>query len=82
MSYIPTIQISSSYGGIVWYGSKYQKNMKASKLNLYIAPQIDNIKLDVEICLQLESEPPVFPGENISKAPEFFKNNPFNTTEV
>ncbi|MDD4994356.1 MAG: hypothetical protein PHR83_19205 [Paludibacter sp.] len=46
----------------------------------YIVPQIVHIKLDNEISLQLESEPPVFPGEGLGKvAPEYFNNDPFKT---
>ena len=42
----------------------------------YVAPQIEQIKLDNEISLALESAPPLGPGE-FSKAPEYFNNDPF-----
>lgn len=45
----------------------------------YIAPQIDQIKLDNEISLALESSPPSGPGESLGKAPEYFNNDPFKT---
>jgi hypothetical protein len=45
----------------------------------YRKPQIDQIKLDNEISLALESEPPVGPNESLSNAPEYFNNNPFKT---
>ncbi len=43
----------------------------------YCTPIIEHIRLDNEISLALESEPPVFPGEGLSKAPEYFNNDPF-----
>ncbi len=44
----------------------------------YIAPSVVQIKLDNEIALVLESEPPIGPGEsNNLKAPEYFNNDPF-----
>jgi hypothetical protein len=45
----------------------------------YLAPQIVQIKLDNEISLALESAPPLGPGENLSKASEYFNNDPFKT---
>jgi hypothetical protein len=46
---------------------------------IYSPPQIEEIKLDNEISLVLESNPP-FPGnENISSAPEHLSNDPFKT---
>ena len=51
--------------------------MENNQKRAYIAPQIEQIKLDNEISLALESEPPVVPGESISKAPEYFNNDPF-----
>jgi hypothetical protein len=44
----------------------------------YIVPTIVRIKLDNEIALVLESDPPAGPGEsNNLKAPEYFNNDPF-----
>lgn len=57
-------------------------NMKTiSNKKVYAVPAIEIVKLDSEICLQLESEPPVGPGEDDPffsnlQAPEFFSNNP------
>ena len=45
----------------------------------YRKPQIERIKLDNEISLALESSPPTGPGESLSKAPEYFNNDPFKT---
>ena len=45
----------------------------------YITPQIEQIKLDNEISLALESAPPSGPGESLGKAPEYFNNDPFKT---
>ena len=46
---------------------------------IYIVPQIEQIKLDNEISLALESvnpAPPLGPGE-FGQAPEHFNNDPF-----
>ena len=44
----------------------------------YITPEVAIIKLDNEISLALESEPPVGPGEGSGAyAPEYMKQNPF-----
>ncbi len=48
----------------------------------YFAPQIEQIKLDNEISLALESSPPTGPGEPTSQAPEYFNNDPFKTIIV
>ena len=45
----------------------------------YMSPQITQIELDNEISLALESDPPFLPGEEIGKAPDFLKNDPFHT---
>jgi hypothetical protein len=45
----------------------------------YKAPKIEQIKLDNEISLALESAPPTGPGESLGKAPEYFNNDPFKT---
>jgi hypothetical protein len=45
----------------------------------YLTPQIEQIKLDHEISLALESEPPTGPGESSLMAPEYFNNDPFKT---
>ena len=48
----------------------------------YIVPQIKCIVLDNQISLQLESNAPYGPGENLSNAPEYFNNDPFKTNQV
>ena len=40
----------------------------------YIAPQIECVKLDTEISLALQSEPPV--GPMVTKSPNYFNNDP------
>jgi hypothetical protein len=54
------------------------------KKRTYITPQIEQIVLDNEISLALESTgtPPTAPGEPVVVgfgAPEYFNNNPFNS---
>jgi len=51
--------------------------MENNQKRAYIAPQMEQIKLDNEISLALASAPPIVPGESISKAPEYFNNDPF-----
>ena len=55
-----------------------RKIMTAEKRN-YIAPVVELIKLDNDISLQLTSDAPYGPGENQSKAPEYFNNDSFKT---
>jgi len=54
-----------------------KKQMENNQKRAYIAPQMEQIKLDNEISLALASAPPIVPGESISKAPEYFNNDPF-----
>ena len=44
---------------------------------LYTAPLIEQIKLDNEISLALESSPPIGPEETSLMSPEYFNNDPF-----
>jgi len=45
---------------------------------IYSTPQIEQIKLDNEISLALESTPPnTAPGESYLKQPDYFNNDPF-----
>ena len=48
----------------------------------YVSPKLNITKLDNSISLELQSEPPIGPGEgNLYKnntAPEYFNNNPLN----
>ena len=44
----------------------------------YTAPCIEIIKLDNEISLALESDPPVGPGEVNNNYPTAFSNSPFD----
>jgi len=46
----------------------------------YSSPQIEQIKLDNEISLQLQSDAPVGPGESFNKTPEHLNNDPFKNT--
>ena len=51
---------------------------KIQPKQLYQTPQIEQIVLDNEISLQLESTPPVGPGgETVFNAPEYVGNDPF-----
>jgi hypothetical protein len=43
----------------------------------YRVPEIEQIKLDNEISLVLESGPPTGPNEGLLKTPENFNNDPF-----
>jgi hypothetical protein len=45
----------------------------------YSVPQVEQIKLDNEISLALESTPPVFELTKGSNAPDYFNNDPFKT---
>ena len=47
----------------------------------YTAPVIEQIELDNDISLALESTPPPAPGEPgyTGKAPEYFNNDPFKS---
>ena len=49
---------------------------------IYTAPEIERIELDNEIALQLESQPPIGPGEANNKASEYFNNDPFKNNLV
>jgi len=43
----------------------------------YSSPQIIRVKLDNEISLALESDPPTYESINKIVAPEYFNNDPF-----
>jgi hypothetical protein len=49
------------------------------KKRLYTAPEIECVKLDNEISLALESNPPEGPNQVSLIAPEQFKNDPFKS---
>jgi hypothetical protein len=53
------------------------KTINNSK-RIYVAPMIEHVKLDNEISLILESDPPIGPFE-AKNAPEYFNNDPFKT---
>ena len=44
---------------------------------IYITPKIEQIKLDNEISLALESNPANGPGEGYNKVPEYLNTDPF-----
>jgi len=46
---------------------------------VYNTPQIELIKLDNEISLALESDPPFLPGEEISRGSDYFNRDPFKS---
>lgn len=43
----------------------------------YFKPQIETVRLDSEISLQLESNPPYPDNEDTGYAPEYLNNNTF-----
>lgn len=43
----------------------------------YISPLVEQIRLDMEISLALESEPPIGPNEGFLQAPTYFNSDPF-----
>jgi len=47
--------------------------------SIYKTPQIECVKLDNEISLQLQSDAPVGPDESFSKAYEYLNNDPFKS---
>jgi hypothetical protein len=50
-------------------------NLSIEKKRMYFAPELGIIKLDNEISLAMESDPPEGPYE--SNAPEYMKQDPF-----
>jgi len=52
---------------------------KINNQRAYSQPIIEQVKLDTEISLILESSPPGGPNEPIVVAPEHFNNDPFKT---
>jgi hypothetical protein len=48
----------------------------------YFQPIIEQIIVDNEITLALESLPPTFETSNINRRADFFNTNPFVTTNV
>jgi hypothetical protein len=50
---------------------------KMTEKRIYKNPAIKLIKLDNEISLALQSEPPLGPGEGTLLAPEYMNNDPF-----
>lgn len=46
----------------------------------YSPPRIECVSLDNEISLELQSEPPTYEHIKLSNAPEYFNNNPFNSS--
>ena len=55
---------------------KPDKNILQEKKK-YLTPEVECINLDNEISLQLQSTPPLGPGE-LSQVPEYFNNDPYN----
>ncbi|MDD4968317.1 MAG: hypothetical protein PHT07_02695 [Paludibacter sp.] len=45
---------------------------------VYSSPEIEHVKLDNDISLILESDPPNGPNET-NNTPEYFKNDPFKS---
>jgi hypothetical protein len=51
-----------------------------NRRRIYIRPDVEIIRLDNEISLQLQSEPPTFETRNMHESPEYFNNSPFMET--
>ena len=49
------------------------------KKRVYTAPKIEQVKLDNEISLILESDPPEGPNHGSLMTPEYFDNDPFKS---
>lgn len=48
-----------------------------SQKKIYCIPLIKRVKLDNQISLQLESNPPIGPDESFNGVPKFSINDPF-----
>jgi hypothetical protein len=57
-----------------------KKNGENIQKQIYSTPLVVRVKLDNEISLALQSDPPILPGESISKVQECFNNDMFKTT--
>jgi len=57
-----------------------KSNIEILNKRTYSSPRIEQIKLDNEISLQLQSDAPIGPGEGFNKAPEHLNNDPFKNT--
>jgi len=55
------------------------ENINTNNKRFYCTPSIEQIKLDNEISLALESAPPTYEFVKGSNAPEYFNNDPFKT---
>jgi len=53
-----------------------------NKKRIYTEPLIERIKLDAEISLALESDPPTYETSNIFCVPEYFNSNPIQNNVV
>ena len=57
-----------------------KSNIEILNKRTYSSPKIEQIKLDNEISLALQSTPPTAPGEPTSATPDYFNNDPFKNT--
>ena len=57
--------------------NKMETTLQTNKKRSYHSPVIEQIMLDNEISLALESEPPAWETKSDFKAPEYFNNDPF-----
>jgi hypothetical protein len=53
---------------------------KTTDKRAYLTPRIEKVNLDSEISLQLESSPPDDPV--LTKAPDYFNNDPFKSNQA
>jgi len=49
---------------------------------VYVTPVMEQVKLDNEISLVLESDPPTGPNQGSLMAPEHFNNDPFKSNQA
>ena len=75
--------LASSFEFIMtFFTESYKKRKEETKKRVYISPEIQLITLDNEISLQLASDPPVPPGDEVYNKPEYFNNDPYKVYQV
>ena len=58
-------------------GKSYESKNCIQKIQIYFAPQLEHIEIDIEIALQLKSIPPKAPWKAKLISPEYFSNDSF-----
>jgi len=67
---------------MTFFRESYKKRKEEMKKRIYSSPKIQLIVLDNEISLQLASDPPVPPGDEVYNKPEYFNNDPYKVYQV